>query len=108
MDEDGTTILEFGRKIYEGISEIETLRTRCINLLGFFNNKYPTKKMDLVLFDEALGHLVRISRIVQMPRSSALLVGVGGSGKQSLSRLAAFTGRQEFRQIVLTKGFGEN
>lgn len=83
-DDDGVTVLELAPKIYEGINDMQRLKTRCMQLLANFNAnpKFSSKRMDLVLFDDALSHLVRISRVLSMPRSCALLVGVGGSGKQ--------------------------
>jgi len=80
-------------KIYEAMCDMEKIRKRCNWLLDNYNVNNASKKMNLVLFDDALKHLLRISRIISQPRSSALLVGVGGSGKQSLTRLAASIGK---------------
>jgi dynein heavy chain len=62
--------------------------------------------MDLVLFQAALLHVSRIARIVANPAGNAMLIGVGGSGKQSLSKLASFILGYELKQINVSGRYG--
>ena len=47
-------------------------------------------KMQLLMFEYLVQHLARISRIIAKPYGNALLVGIGGNGRNSVSRLASF------------------
>jgi len=62
--------------------------------------------MNLVLFDEAMEHISRIARIIDLPVGSALLVGVGGSGKQSLGKLSSFILGYDVVRIIVTSNYG--
>ncbi|CCI47848.1 unnamed protein product [Albugo candida] len=106
-DEDGV-VSEVARKIYEPGGSMESIRERVLSFLERYNAEFPQRKMRLVLFDDALNHLLRISRLLETPRGSALLVGVGGSGKQSLTKLAAYMASSSIVQIVLTKTYNTN
>jgi dynein axonemal heavy chain len=85
--------------------------TRLIRLLQDYLSEYNltfSNQMPLVFFDDAVQHLARLCRILRQPRGNALLVGVGGSGRQSLTRMAAFMSGYECISIEITRGFGQN
>jgi dynein heavy chain len=82
--------------VYEAFASLEDCRKLVNSKLDGYNEKFPSKKMSLVIFDDALLHLLKIARIINTAGGNALLVGVGGSGKQSLTKLASFVCRQTF------------
>uniref|UniRef100_A0A3B4DVC9 Dynein, axonemal, heavy polypeptide 9 like n=1 Tax=Pygocentrus nattereri TaxID=42514 RepID=A0A3B4DVC9_PYGNA len=93
-----------GEPRYAQVSDWEKLQRTLIEALEHYNELHAN--MNLVLFEEAMQHICRISRILEAPVGNALLIGVGGSGKQSLCRLAAFLSMLEVFQITLRKGYG--
>jgi dynein heavy chain len=54
----------------------------------------------------ALEHLSRICRILSIPCGSGLLIGVGGSGRQSLTQLASAIHGNTFFQPKIYKAYG--
>ncbi|XP_062322712.1 dynein axonemal heavy chain 11 isoform X2 [Osmerus eperlanus] len=92
-----------GETCYAAVRDWAVLRSLLNEALDSYNELNAA--MDLVLFEDAMQHVCRISRVLQCPRGHALLVGVGGSGKQSLTRLAAFLSSVDVFQITLSKTY---
>ncbi|XP_049940954.1 dynein beta chain, ciliary-like [Schistocerca serialis cubense] len=95
-----------GESKYLPINNWAQLSRLLAEALGQYNDLVAA--MNLVMFEDAMQHVCRINRILEAPRGNALLVGVGGSGKQSLSRLSAFISSLEVFQIQLRKGYSMN
>ncbi|NWH56161.1 DYH9 protein, partial [Geococcyx californianus] len=93
-----------GEPSYRPVPTWEKLNQILVEALDNYNE--VSAAMNLVLFEDAMCHVCRINRILESPRGNVLLVGVGGSGKQSLTRLAAFISSLEVFQITLRKGYG--
>jgi dynein heavy chain len=92
-------------KIYELAPGLDALKVKMNEYQELYNETVRGSKMDLVFFKDCIVHIVRVSRIIRMNQGNCLLVGVGGSGKQSVTRLASAIARYSVFQITLTRSY---
>ncbi|KAF5274393.1 hypothetical protein FQA39_LY07273 [Lamprigera yunnana] len=92
-----------GEPKYSQIKDYNLLSNILTDVLSGYNELVAA--MNLVLFEDAMNHICRINRIIESPRGFALLIGVGGSGKQSLTRLSSFISGLDVYQVQLKKGY---
>ncbi|XP_061673976.1 dynein axonemal heavy chain 10-like [Syngnathoides biaculeatus] len=93
-------------RVYDDLLDYETCKALFQEILEEYNKRIS--RMNLVLFDDAVEHLSRVHRILRIDGGHALLVGAGGSGKQSITRLAAFAADCEVFEIALSRGYCES
>lgn len=91
---------------YTEIDDLNKLVEKIVEYLEEHNAEMGSKKaMKLVMFLDACEHVARISRIIRQPQGNCLLLGVGGSGRQSLARLGTFIMGYTLRQIEVIKNY---
>jgi dynein heavy chain len=97
--------IEVDTRVYRQVTDLKLLVEKIIEYLEEYNGSVKNQ-MKLVMFLDACEHVSRITRVVRQPLGNALLLGVGGSGRQSLSRLATYIANFSLYQIEVIKGYG--
>ncbi|XP_076458174.1 dynein axonemal heavy chain 3-like [Babylonia areolata] len=92
-------------KVYDEITDFKGLTKVMEAYLDEYNliSKAP---MSLVMFKFAIEHISRVSRVLLQDNGHALLVGIGGSGRQSAAKLATFICDYDMFMIEITRTYG--
>ncbi|XP_041362756.1 dynein heavy chain 3, axonemal-like isoform X2 [Gigantopelta aegis] len=92
-------------KVYDEVTDLKELTATMEHYLDEYNtmSKAP---MHLVMFKFAIEHISRVSRVLLQDNGHSLLVGIGGSGRQSAAKLATFMADYELFMIEITKNYG--
>ena len=94
---------------YIHVKNVKDFITRIEDKLKDFNEEFKNKQMPLVMFLDACDHVARISRIIRQTGGHALLLGVGGSGRQSIARLSSYINySMDCTTIEVVKGYKLN
>uniref|UniRef100_A0A7N6AS53 Dynein axonemal heavy chain 12 n=1 Tax=Anabas testudineus TaxID=64144 RepID=A0A7N6AS53_ANATE len=99
--------LEEDERLYAEVPSMESFAQVVESCLDEYNQMHKNR-MNLVIFRYVLEHLSRISRVLKQPGGNALLVGVGGSGRQSITRLATSMAHMTMFQPEISKSYGMN
>jgi dynein heavy chain len=104
---DGDTSKRPLNDVYNELTDLEKSKAVCEQKLVDYNqdSMNMSRKMDLVLFFAAIEHVVKIHRIITTQFGHAMLVGVGGSGRKSLTNLATYIAEYETFGIEITKSY---
>lgn len=87
------------KKMYDEIRSEKLLLQR----MEYYLNEYNTvskSSMSLVMFKFAIEHISRVSRVLQQDNGHLLLVGIGGNGRQSATKLATFIADYSIFQVI--------
>ena len=95
-------------KDYEEIKDLKKLTRVLEDRMDDHNGDQKNKsKLNLVFFEDAIEHILRIARVLRQPRGNLMLIGVGGSGKQSLTRLSSYLLNYQIKQVEIVKGYNQ-
>ncbi|RKP21179.1 hypothetical protein ROZALSC1DRAFT_20732 [Rozella allomycis CSF55] len=93
------------RVVYQEIEDVSKLKNYLEEKMNEHDQKPGSVALDLVLFRDVIEHVVRIARIITLSQGNGLLIGLGGSGRRSLTKLAAYVCNAAVYQIEVTRNY---
>ncbi|KAH3745451.1 dynein heavy chain 10, axonemal [Pelomyxa schiedti] len=96
---------------YEDIGTFASAKEQLEETITFYREQCchtGRSNVNLVLNHYTIEHIARILRIIQRPRSHAFLIGLPGSGKRTLARIAAFSTGFAVFEPTLTRNYGDD
>nr|XP_034190797.1 dynein heavy chain 6, axonemal [Osmia lignaria] len=95
------------QRIYEELTEIPIVKRTLEDYLEDYCFSVG-KEMQMIFFMDAIEHVCRLARILRSERGNGLLVGVGGMGKQSLTKLASHLNGYKCYHIEVTRTYDKS
>lgn len=81
------------------------MKDKITDSLSEYNNN-EKNPMNIVLFEDAISYVCKIHRIIKLGKGHGMLVGEGGSGRHSLTKLAAFIADYNIFEIQIRRNYG--
>ena len=94
-----------GGKYYDEVVDLKKLRKIIENYVDEYNLSSHTP-MKFVPFTYAIEHVSKVSRVLQQANGHILLAGVGGSGRQTVAKLATYIAEFSMYQVEIGKNYG--
>ena len=93
-------------RLYEQVTDMAKLKLTIEEYLEDYNTDQRGAGMPLVMFMDAIEHVSKVARVLRQPMGNCLLLGVGGSGRQSMTKLATYVSGFKMFQVEIVKGYG--
>ncbi|KAL0238939.1 hypothetical protein PCE1_004630 [Barthelona sp. PCE] len=87
-------------------ANIEEMYALLEETVELHNEDHSEHTLNLVIFEYFVDHLIRVSRVLKQPRGHMLLIGVGGSSRRTVTRLAAYLMNMTLYSPEIFDGFG--
>ncbi|SCM22337.1 dynein heavy chain, putative [Plasmodium berghei] len=92
-------------KCYDQCKNIEELTLYLSEELNEYNNFY---NLNIVLFNDAIKHICKLIRIIDNLKSDALLLGIGGCGKTTISKFSSYVASKTFIEMDFSRHCTDN